>query len=59
MFPWTLEIAVVAAGIVLIALKVMSGVATGMKRKMDRLHEEDPIVNLFAWIDRVMSLRRR
>jgi hypothetical protein len=51
-----LEIAV--GSVCVIALKLMSGVATDMKLKMDTFHEEDPIVNLFAWLDRVTSFRR-
>jgi hypothetical protein len=54
---WSLEI--VAAGVVIIALKLMSGVASGMKQKMDTFHEEDPIVSFFAWLDRATTFHKR
>jgi hypothetical protein len=56
MSAWLLEIAV--GWVVVVAVKLMSGVASDMKLKMAMFHEEDPIVNLFAWLDRVTSLRR-
>ena len=48
-----------AALLLAVAVKLLSGVASGMKRKMDAFHEGDPIISALAWIDRVTSLHRR
>jgi hypothetical protein len=53
-----LMLTVFAVGVVGVALKLASGVASGMKRKLASLHDEDPIVNFFAWLDRVTTLHR-
>lgn len=45
-------------GVMTISLKLAAGVATGMKQKLATFHEEDPIVNLRAWFDRVTTLHR-
>ena len=53
-----LMLTVFALGVVGVALKLASGIASGMKRKLASLHDEDPIVNFFAWLDRVTTLHR-
>jgi hypothetical protein len=45
-------------GVMTISLKLAAGVATGMKQELATFHEEDPIVNLRAWFDRVTTLHR-
>jgi len=48
-----------AAVVIAVAAKLASGVAADLKRRMAAFHEEDPIVNFFAWFDRVTTLHRR
>lgn len=56
MFGWTL--AVFAAVALAAVLKLMSREASDIKRGLAARADEDPIVNLFAWIDRVTSRRQ-
>ena len=43
----------------LVAMKISGSLASDMKRRMAEFHEEDPVVNLFAWFDRMTRLHRR
>lgn len=47
-------VAILTAGV----FKLLSGSASGIKRRMDALHLHDPVIDALAWLDRVTTLHR-
>jgi hypothetical protein len=52
-----LSLVVFTVVVVSITLKLAAREATRMKRKMASFDMEDPVVNLFAWFDRITTFR--
>jgi hypothetical protein len=50
-----LSLVVFAIVVVSIALKLAAREATRMKQKMASFDMQDPVVNLFAWFDRITT----